>query len=762
MTDQVQGNKLAKEKRIWITLAICIATILIATFFSSWIQTAGWTYTVEDIRNGTNSGTITLETTNDTKQVQKVDENGTPVVDDEGNPVMETVPDVQTKTYKVSGKIVSGLLFRPKNAEDGSRPAVVFSHGLYNNREMQIQNAIELVRRGYVVVLIDQLNHGHNTTSTTAFFDTTHLDAAKYCWNLPEVDKGKVAVSGHSMGGYSTNNVLSLDAQTATNQTDANFSAGKAMGIVSAYLVQAASAPTGALKATNIIAAGLVKGNADEFFYGGSKLKEETYVLQHSSAVTKDNYQNYFVKKGDEYVPATKYVKGGKYYAYTTSGNTYYYLQSQPAFQFTRGVNPTADDDWTTVNGGIYTSTGLIAQPENGKLASVATKGEALASDTQQIRAVYEAKETHPMNHCSTATAAHVIDFFYNAFGVVEGYSYKAPTNQTWWLKEVFSGIGIIGLFALLLPVLDLLLQTKAFASLKGEPAEAPVLLTRPRKHVSYWLGGILTTIFGAISFHNLVAEENWYNAFRLNTILDNAEAGFIYTNMGKMAAWGIMCAVFSLLVTGIIWVVNHIINMRKYGEDFGLYDERPFAGFEIRSWGNIVKTIVLAALLVLTFYGVVNLVWQTTTVQFQVWVFGTRVFDPIRIASMAKYIPFFAIYYVVMAALAQNYRVKDLPEWATIAINVVFNVAGFMIMVWYANSYFINNGAMIHASNNMHYIHAYPMIPSIAIATVMARRIYVRTGNAWLAGLVNAALMTIIGCANTSIQGTVAWTYGA
>lgn len=762
MTDQVQGNKLAKEKRIWITLAICIATILIATFFSSWIQTAGWTYTVEDIRNGTNSGTITLETTNDTKQVQKVDENGTPVVDDEGNPVMETVPDVQTKTYKVSGKIVSGLLFRPKNAEDGSRPAVVFSHGLYNNREMQIQNAIELVRRGYVVVLIDQLNHGHNTTSTTAFFDTTHLDAAKYCWNLPEVDKGKVAVSGHSMGGYSTNNVLSLDAQTATNQTDANFSAGKAMGIVSAYLVQAASAPTGALKATNIIAAGLVKGNADEFFYGGSKLKEETYVLQHSSAVTKDNYQNYFVKKGDEYVPATKYVKGGKYYAYTTSGNTYYYLQSQPAFQFTRGVNPTADDDWTTVNGGIYTSTGLIAQPENGKLASVATKGEALASDTQQIRVVYEAKETHPMNHCSTATAAHVIDFFYNAFGVVEGYSYKAPTNQTWWLKEVFSGIGIIGLFALLLPVLDLLLQTKAFASLKGEPAEAPVLLTRPRKHVSYWLGGILTTIFGAISFHNLVAEENWYNAFRLNTILDNAEAGFIYTNIGKMAAWGIMCAVFSLLVTGIIWVVNHIINMRKYGEDFGLYDERPFAGFEIRSWGNIVKTIVLAALLVLTFYGVVNLVWQTTTVQFQVWVFGTRVFDPIRIASMAKYIPFFAIYYVVMAALAQNYRVKDLPEWATIAINVVFNVAGFMIMVWYANSYFINNGAMIHASNNMHYIHAYPMIPSIAIATVMARRIYVRTGNAWLAGLVNAALMTIIGCANTSIQGTVAWTYGA
>ena len=771
MSDQVQGNKLAREKRIWITLAICIATILIATFFSSWIQTAGFTYTVEDIRNGTNKGTKTLTTSNDTKEVQKLDGAGNPVLDAEGKPVMETVPDIQTKSYTVNGKIISGVLFRPKNAEDGSRPAVVFSHGLYNNREMQIQNAIEMVRRGYVVVIIDQHNHGHNTSGTSSFFDTTHLDAAKYCYNLPEVDKSRIGVSGHSMGGYSTTNVLSLDSQTAKNQKDANFKAGKAMGIVSAYLVQAAGAPTGALQSTNIIAAGLVKGNADEFFYGGSQLKEPTYVLQNRGTVTKDNFDDvdaqgnpvYYVKKGDQFVAATKFSKTGSYYKLTTSGNTYYYLQSKPAFQFTRGVAPQPTDDWTTVNGGIYGTGGqLIAQPADGKLASVANKGAALASSTQQIRAVYEAKETHPMNHCSAQTAAHVIDFFYNAFGVVDGYEFKAPTNQTWWLKEVFSGIGIIGLFALLLPVLDLLLGTKAFASLKGEPAEAPVLLTRPRKHVSYWLGGLLTTIFGAISFHNLVAEEKWYTAFHLDTILDNADAGFIYVNMGKMAAWGIMCAVFALLVTGIIWVVNHVINMVKYGEDFAAHDERPFAGLEIRSWGNIVKTIVLAALLVLTFYGIVNLVWQTTTVQFQVWVFGPRVFNPIRIASMAKYIPFFAVYYVMMAAGAQGYRVKDLPEWATIAINVVFNVAGFMLIVWHANTYFINNGAMIHTSNNMHYIHAFPMIPSIAIATVMARRIYVRTGNAWLAGLVNASLMTIIGCANTSIQGAVAWTYGA
>ena len=742
MDNQVQNNPnqgaARRQKRSLIMLAICVALILIATIFGSMIQTAGWKYTTEDLRNATNKGTISLVA---------VDDGAT-----------------EAKDYTVNGKVLSGILFRPKNAEPGSRPAVVFSHGLYNNREMQLQNAIELVRRGYVVLVIDQHNHGHNTSGTSSFFDSTHLDAAKYLYNLPEVDKARVGVSGHSMGGMSTSNVLSKDGRKAGSQTEENFKAGNNMGIVSAYLLQAANAPTSV--APNVIAVGVLKGNADEFFFN-STLKEATYVAKNRGTVTEANYANgkFYLKKGGEYVLQTaddRFRPTAQYYELTTSANTAWYLQSKQAFTFTRGFAPTAADDWATVNGGIYANGQLLAQPDGRKLVSVANKGMQLASTANSLRVVYEAKETHPMNHCSTKSAAHMIDFFYNAFGNVDGISYKAPTNQTWWIKEAFAGIGIIALFAMLLPIIDLLLQTRLFASLKGEPSEAPILLTRPRKHVSYWLGGLLTTIFGAISFHNLVAEGKWYSKLGLDKLLDNAAEGFIYVNVGKMAAWGMMCAVFAIVVTGLIWLVNHIINVIKYGDDFAAHDERPFEGFKIRSWGNILKTIGLAAILVAIFYGTVTLIWNTTRVQMQVWVFGPRVFNFERIASMVKYIPFFAIYYVVMAALAQGYRVKDLPEWATIAINVVFNVAGFMIIVWYANSYFINNGAMIHTSNNMHYIHAFPMIPSIAIATVMARRIYVRTGNAWLAGLVNASLMTIIACANTSLQGTVAWVYGA
>ena len=778
MDNQVQNNPnqgaARRQKRSLMILAICLAAILLATLVGSLIQTNGWSVEVTDLRNATNSGKITL----------------TPV--DEADPA-KRVPT----QFDLKGSIDSGILFMPKDASvDNKLPAIIFRHGAYNNREMQLSFAIEMVRRGYVVLTIDNANHGHNTNSASSQ-QAGVISAAAYLINTGKVDPARIGISGHSMGGMATNSTLTNDSVLPGTQTIANFKAMRHMGLFSSGVTQAAGAPVpfsltfaeGAFNAesdnavaaiasgeivvagsrvtfnklgSNILGSAIVKGNADEFFYGGSILKEEQYILQNRGTVTELNYKNYFVKKGDSYVTPTKFRKNAEYYAFTNIGRTAQYLQSSQAFVYTRGKAPTAADDWNTINGGIYANGQLLAQPDGRKLVSVANKGMQLASPANSIRAVYEAAEIHPMNHFSIPTTAHLIDFFYNVYGVVEGSRYIAPTNQTWWIKEGFAILGILGLFGMLLPILDLLLQTKLFASLKGEPSEAPILLTRPRKHVSYWLGGLLTTIFGAISFHNLVAEGKWYNALGLNKLLDNAAEGFIYTNVGKMAAWGMMCAAFAIIVTGLIWLVNHIINLYKYGDDFAAHDEHPFEGFKIRSWGNILKTLGLAAILVAIFYGTVTFIWQTTKVQMQIWVFGPRVFDLVRIASMAKYIPFFFIYYLVMAALAQGYRVKDLPEWATIAINVVFNVAGFMIIVWYANSYFINNGAMIHTTNNMHYIHAYPMIPSIAIATVMARRIYVRTGNAWLAGLVNATLMCIIGCANTSVGGTVAWFYGA
>ena len=168
---------LRKNKKSLLMLAIALAVILVSSFFASMVQSAGYKSSVTDLRNETNSGVL-------------YDANGNP-----------------TET-KVQGKVASGILFVPNTAtEKNPAPAVVLTHGYLNNRELQLQNAIELARRGFVVLTIDRGGHGNNSIDeeTSAMMNTDGLyDSAKYVYNLPYVDKTRVGISGHSMGGYTT------------------------------------------------------------------------------------------------------------------------------------------------------------------------------------------------------------------------------------------------------------------------------------------------------------------------------------------------------------------------------------------------------------------------------------------------------------------------------------------------------------------------------------------------------------------------------
>ena len=60
-----------------------------------------------------------------------------------------------------SGHELDALLLVPETATvDNPAPAIVVSHGWYNNREMQDLNYVEYARRGYVVLAISMYGHG--------------------------------------------------------------------------------------------------------------------------------------------------------------------------------------------------------------------------------------------------------------------------------------------------------------------------------------------------------------------------------------------------------------------------------------------------------------------------------------------------------------------------------------------------------------------------------------------------------------------------
>jgi pimeloyl-ACP methyl ester carboxylesterase len=100
------------------------------------------------------------------------------------------------------GVTLSGLVYQPATATPAHpAPAVLVSHGYINTREMQSPFAIELARRGFVVLAMDMEGHGYSGGAVFQDRDLGGPAALRYLQSLPYVDKANIGLEGHSMGG---------------------------------------------------------------------------------------------------------------------------------------------------------------------------------------------------------------------------------------------------------------------------------------------------------------------------------------------------------------------------------------------------------------------------------------------------------------------------------------------------------------------------------------------------------------------------------
>lgn len=108
--------------------------------------------------------------------------------------------DVRFETE--DGTRLSALLYVPPGATpETPAPGVLAVHGYINSRETQSGFAIELARRGYVVLALDQTGHGFSggRAMSAGFGGPAGL---AYLRSLPFVDTLNIGLEGHSMGGW--------------------------------------------------------------------------------------------------------------------------------------------------------------------------------------------------------------------------------------------------------------------------------------------------------------------------------------------------------------------------------------------------------------------------------------------------------------------------------------------------------------------------------------------------------------------------------
>ena len=117
------------------------------------------------------------------------------------------INDIKIPTQ--NGQWVAGDLFKPRSAtSENPAPLVVVVPGFQRSREALANIAIELARRGIVVISIDPYAQGRSSTSLSRMAATTEgygmfavVDYAAGTGNLNYIDKNRIGTTGHSAGG---------------------------------------------------------------------------------------------------------------------------------------------------------------------------------------------------------------------------------------------------------------------------------------------------------------------------------------------------------------------------------------------------------------------------------------------------------------------------------------------------------------------------------------------------------------------------------
>ena len=638
--------------------------------------------------------------------------------------------DVTRISFDTDKGTLSGLLYMPKGADaNDPRPTIVTTHGYLNSAEMQDAPAIELSKRGYVVLALDLYDHGHSMTkidteNANAFFSfwpTALNDAVQYMYEQDYVKKdaqgnGLIAVSGHSMGGFSTTMAMVMDEQAFAASGVRKIHAGLTVGadfLWTSYLEITGEVANAAIGPR---VSGKIAGHFDEFFFDMAAATE-------SRSVT---YKDYVAQEeGKAFLGNPEKPEAGVFY--------------------------------TLENGGL--------------------------------RVIYTPNETHPWNHFSKETTAYQIEFYEKAFDGQCSTQQKLlnSENQTWFLKEFFEMVAMIGFFMMFISLASLLiqkvksLQGSTYLSEQGTPTVRrmnPILLTVivlisagfpayfyptlmskiPEKLLILQRGSEVLIGLSALALvTSFVMAKFKTKANQIIAVIAlifavfgrvlttqsgeffKSSAYFNAPTMNAFAFWAIASAVFSVLFMAVLHFVTANKNQSVSFETYGL-TKKPM---------DILKGLCLATILVLSGVIVLFAVDAIFKTDFRFWTFAVKTFSMKHVISALGYMPFFLLFYLVNG-IAVHKTTFGLKHGKCVAL--CMNIGGLVMFLALQYGMLFATGTGIDPSQSLNSIILIGIVPVLLIATIYAKKLTEKTGNIYTSVFLNTILMTLISVANTVV----------
>lgn len=635
-------------------------------------------------------------------------------------------------------------LYIPETATaDAKAPAVLLCHGYTASLDAMEPNAIELSRRGYVVMALDLYGHGETNLPPAGYSQAEMGGIADYAPDLGTysalqelakydfVDLTKIGMLGHSMGTAA----IQEGAYLAYTKWTAAYTAAytEALAAGQDETAAAGSAYLSAMGSGIVLPGSMVltgynyntrNGDASSpnfLTYVGVTPENALFPL-YAAPVNMCTIQGWY-DEFNNFLWGTRDAR-----VYTTS------------FKFTAGTGGASG-----VSSGTYFMYGDASAAPLSREEAVAAAASA-ALTMKPIRAAYDFEGTHSDTYYDETAISYGIDFL--DITLRGGVSTIDPAEQVWHGRAACGLVGLLATLTAFVALALLLLQVPFFASIKRPESRSITSVDSAGHGIRYAVIYILCLLPAPLLYYWLVGypyymQPQWFKF--LTKFMPNA-----FFNMAPMNS----LMLFNIVVGAIllaVYVAVFFAVAKKAGcglEETGL--KLPVV--------QVLKSLLLAAVSFGAVYAVVYLCHAFSGTYFSFFKFNLMPMNAEHWIAFLKYLPVYLFFFLLVSVLYNSFtRINNAPGWLNYVLIGVASCGGLAVMFAYDYGTLFTTGVRaieyIPGTTSAQWIAKAGMAFPPALAGIMCfgllfilplsavalRLLHKKSGSAWLGGFLAA-----------------------